>query len=147
MFFVFKQTTAYEMRISDWSSDVCSSDLVDDGDPGLLRVARVDEHALAHLIFSRRAGRRRGQGHPPQARDMQNDGRLALAIRRTGGDNTVRMLHFARHADPRLAERRSDKQKTPRTCRTSLDAHAPCKCRPAWLTHLGNRKGAAKDKR
>src|SRR3546814_1619147 len=25
--FVFKQTTAYEMRISDWSSDVCSSDL------------------------------------------------------------------------------------------------------------------------
>src|SRR3546814_7439267 len=26
-FFFFKQTTAYEMRISDWSSDVCSSDL------------------------------------------------------------------------------------------------------------------------
>src|SRR3546814_15552895 len=28
-FFVFKQKTAYEMRISDWSSDVCSSDLPD----------------------------------------------------------------------------------------------------------------------
>src|SRR3546814_8630994 len=28
-FFFFKQKTAYEMRISDWSSDVCSSDLVD----------------------------------------------------------------------------------------------------------------------
>src|SRR3546814_6958679 len=27
MFFCFKQKTAYEMRISDWSSDVCSSDL------------------------------------------------------------------------------------------------------------------------
>src|SRR3546814_2932731 len=27
-FFVFKQKTAYEMRISDWSSDVCSSDLL-----------------------------------------------------------------------------------------------------------------------
>src|SRR3546814_7278127 len=26
--FFFKQKTAYEMRISDWSSDVCSSDLV-----------------------------------------------------------------------------------------------------------------------
>src|SRR3546814_2027000 len=26
-FFFFKQKTAYEMRISDWSSDVCSSDL------------------------------------------------------------------------------------------------------------------------
>src|SRR3546814_12480397 len=30
-FFFFKQKTAYEMRISDWSSDVCSSDL-----PGLI---------------------------------------------------------------------------------------------------------------
>src|SRR3546814_5895889 len=36
-FFFFKQKTAYEMRISDWSSDVCSSDL-------LARVA--DEPAL-----------------------------------------------------------------------------------------------------
>src|SRR3546814_3960971 len=35
MFFLFvcffKQKTAYEMRISDWSSDVCSSDLIDRG--------------------------------------------------------------------------------------------------------------------
>src|SRR3546814_1797360 len=31
-FFFFKQKTAYEMRISDWSSDVCSSDL---GDPAV----------------------------------------------------------------------------------------------------------------
>src|SRR3546814_7892163 len=30
-FFFFKQKTAYEMRISDWSSDVCSSDLVETG--------------------------------------------------------------------------------------------------------------------
>src|SRR3546814_6093588 len=29
VFFFFKQKTAYEMRISDWSSDVCSSDLLD----------------------------------------------------------------------------------------------------------------------
>src|SRR3546814_4548501 len=29
LFFFFKQKTAYEMRISDWSSDVCSSDLSD----------------------------------------------------------------------------------------------------------------------
>src|SRR3546814_33000 len=31
-FFLFKQKTAYEMRISDWSSDVCSSDLIPHGD-------------------------------------------------------------------------------------------------------------------
>src|SRR3546814_2205963 len=36
LFFFFKQKTAYEMRISDWSSDVCSSDLLanaPDADP------------------------------------------------------------------------------------------------------------------
>src|SRR3546814_10063751 len=33
-FLFFKQKTAYEMRISDWSSDVCSSDLV--GEPHIL---------------------------------------------------------------------------------------------------------------
>src|SRR3546814_9447359 len=31
LFFFFKQKTAYEMRISDWSSDVCSSDLSENG--------------------------------------------------------------------------------------------------------------------
>src|SRR3546814_16777590 len=35
VFFFFKQKTAYEMRISDWSSDVCSSDLdAGERDPG-----------------------------------------------------------------------------------------------------------------
>src|SRR3546814_2311702 len=33
-FFFFKQKTAYEMRISDWSSDVCSSDLHEFVPPG-----------------------------------------------------------------------------------------------------------------
>src|SRR3546814_19201764 len=36
LFFFFKQKTAYEMRISDWSSDVCSSDLPDGRDPPCL---------------------------------------------------------------------------------------------------------------
>src|SRR3546814_2489120 len=35
LFFFFKQKTAYEMRISDWSSDVCSSDLADFGEHGV----------------------------------------------------------------------------------------------------------------
>src|SRR3546814_4174485 len=34
VFFFFKQKTAYEMRISDWSSDVCSSDLAQPATPG-----------------------------------------------------------------------------------------------------------------
>src|SRR3546814_2958917 len=42
-FFFFKQKTAYEMRISDWSSDVCSSDLAvytqrDGIDAGMMRM-------------------------------------------------------------------------------------------------------------
>src|SRR3546814_2926971 len=44
MFFFFKQKTAYEMRISDWSSDVCSSDLfaarTDEGGPGTCLTAQ-----------------------------------------------------------------------------------------------------------
>src|SRR3546814_3860615 len=43
MFFFFKQKTAYEMRISDWSSDVCSSDLPCPRKPGifLFRLCRA----------------------------------------------------------------------------------------------------------
>src|SRR3546814_10703914 len=48
-FFFFKQKTAYEMRIGDWSSDVCSSDqrlaLPRDGD-----IPRQEGHALGHAI-------------------------------------------------------------------------------------------------
>src|SRR3546814_5713987 len=40
LFFFFKQKTAYEMRISDWSSDVCSSDLLDEARAELLQCRR-----------------------------------------------------------------------------------------------------------
>src|SRR3546814_10800618 len=44
-FFFFKQKTAYEMRISDWSSDVCSSDLLRALRRLVLDVVRlVDDH-------------------------------------------------------------------------------------------------------
>src|SRR3546814_10600650 len=42
MVFLFKQKTAYEMRISDWSSDVCSSDLPGDTLMALLTEAGAD---------------------------------------------------------------------------------------------------------
>src|SRR3546814_3486653 len=47
--FVFKQKTAYEMRISDWSSDVCSSDL-DEG------AGRDDFAGVGRLHALHRAG-------------------------------------------------------------------------------------------
>src|SRR3546814_15300735 len=46
-FFFFKQKTAYEMRISDWSSDVCSSDLHD-------RQRVVDLGERAEVVVERR---------------------------------------------------------------------------------------------
>src|SRR3546814_17943781 len=50
-FFFVKQRTAYEMRISDWSSDVCSSDLEDQilRHPRLLLRDLVQRHDLAHV--------------------------------------------------------------------------------------------------
>src|SRR3546814_8599760 len=44
LFFFFKQKTAYEMRISDWSSDVCSSDLlIEDVEGALWTRALLEE--------------------------------------------------------------------------------------------------------
>src|SRR3546814_7821386 len=39
----FKQRTAYEMRISDWSSDVCSSDLLDSIEKGATAIINGDD--------------------------------------------------------------------------------------------------------
>src|SRR3546814_3182340 len=64
LFFFFKQKTAYEMRISDWSSDVCSSDLrldqrgffprsyLDSGFIGIDGDA-IDERHEAHFLAAR----------------------------------------------------------------------------------------------
>src|SRR3546814_4765061 len=49
VFFFFKQKTAYEMRISDWSSDVCSSDLFvgrDRLDDDAATIGRYDSRAV-----------------------------------------------------------------------------------------------------
>src|SRR3546814_20322203 len=54
LFFFFKQKTAYEMRISDWSSDVCSSDLpgpVDDAHLQAL-LAALDGETVSHILIT-----------------------------------------------------------------------------------------------
>src|SRR3546814_6877568 len=45
--FFFKQKTAYEMRISDWSSDVCSSDLLVEREQQQLAVLAHHGHRIA----------------------------------------------------------------------------------------------------
>src|SRR3546814_5029205 len=55
-FFFFKQKTAYEMRISDWSSDVCSSDLNLDEftitDEALRRIAATPDTRIKEIMTS-----------------------------------------------------------------------------------------------
>src|SRR3546814_17620438 len=75
--FVFKQKTAYEMRISDWSSDVCSSDL--------------EEAEAGAAVFP-------GQGHAEEAGLAEGAavvpgvGLLAVDLRRPRSDHRLRQL-------------------------------------------------------
>src|SRR3546814_17890126 len=60
--FFFKQKTAYEMRISDWSSDVCSSDLTYTGSGGVSignwfnRLAFAAKYTERNILFSSAIG-------------------------------------------------------------------------------------------
>src|SRR3546814_5533426 len=67
MLFVFKQKTAYEMRISDWSSDVCSSDLGQaEHAPGIL--ARAAEPVGVEGVADQQADQRADQRIGPEQR-------------------------------------------------------------------------------
>src|SRR3546814_6387808 len=57
MCFFFKQKTAYEMRISDWSSDVCSSDLDGRAAESADFDCKVDNELVQRLEFVRRLDR------------------------------------------------------------------------------------------
>src|SRR3546814_13801914 len=84
--FFFKQKTAYEMRMSDWSSDVCSSDLA-----GVGR-ARRGGHRLAPSPVPRLAPPRpgaidrRSTVRRPAARAFRAPVRSGRAFRRRRGD-------------------------------------------------------------
>src|SRR3546814_1936009 len=81
-FFFFKQKTAYEMRISDWSSDVCSSDLALDGH-GERLAAGVLAGREAALRMRAVVGRNlRGVRRPGGGRRGHQLDRLPLAQRR-----------------------------------------------------------------
>src|SRR3546814_12277367 len=73
-FFSFKQKTAYEIRISDWSSDVCSSDLRGDGGAARDPLGEGGSHNRSRN--RRRAGR---DGGP--AADHASPGRRPVGSR------------------------------------------------------------------
>src|SRR3546814_19977824 len=77
LFFVFKQKTAYEMRISDWSSDVCSSDLLlahgaHEGDRRGADVTLADQRADLLCAGDRGVGALHAQ---PAVREVLRDAR------------------------------------------------------------------------
>src|SRR3546814_18124657 len=75
-FFFFKQKRAYEMRISDWSSDVCSSDLLHGRKAGLQEALRRPGHGGGVAQRSRRGVER----HPVGTAADQPPDRLPPAL-------------------------------------------------------------------
>src|SRR3546814_7706540 len=87
MFFFFKQKTAYEMRISDWSSDVCSSDLNDTSNRQRTRAGTTGSTlrgASARRISThkRTANPSRSTRHRSRARNVAPDRRWRVVARR-----------------------------------------------------------------
>src|SRR3546814_13860551 len=114
LFFFFKQKTAYEMRISDWSSDVCSSDLRfahrrdRDLAHGGIVVEKPAEHsdleregerafqtaASDRLIMRRdvdgfKAGGCENRAHPLLVRESERAGRVRLDWQGVGSGKSV----------------------------------------------------------
>src|SRR3546814_12982571 len=106
-FFFFKQKTAYEMRISDWSSDVCSSDLF----------ARTAQHtAPLHLDHHRVPAsvdellmHLSGLDRPLQPQGLAGKGRFVL---------------FVTHRKPSFIQNRSEERRVGKECVST--------CRSRW---------------
>src|SRR3546814_16941090 len=98
MFFFFKQKTAYEMRISDWSSDVCSSDL---------------EHDEQRIAVGKRD---RGKVEMAAVGKADLPGPLR-AFERRGADHFLHDADLVRFRQPRSEERRVGKECVS-TCRS-----------------------------
>src|SRR3546814_12238829 len=114
LFFFFKQKTAYEMRISDWSSDVCSSDLLAGG---------VDDQRFGNLLHDQRmiAGGGEGRRQPlEQAAAVMGDGG-GLAVHQAAAHHpAAEML-----ADRLMAQARSEERRVGKECVST--------CRYRWV--------------
>src|SRR3546814_4704329 len=125
-FFFFKQKTAYEMRISDWSSDVCSSDLarrgteeVGDAVVGRLALPRVAE--AGQLLGARLVGPDHEVVAVAVGREVPVDhlrhedagglrlGQLLAQLRADAGLEVVVALALLRAELPLVAEQRDRK--------------------------------------
>src|SRR3546814_8793196 len=81
LFFFFKQKTAYEMRISDWSSDVCSSDLAARRLPVWAAWATISGLGLPAASVSRSLASKRTGALAPDWRGTPRNGCLQRVCR------------------------------------------------------------------
>src|SRR3546814_10399776 len=107
MFFFFKQKTAYDMRISDWSSDVCSSDLIagkttaqttnqrsiaDGGVEIWSKAAREDcpesEAGSAGSLGERNAGEKRSEEHTSELQSLMRISYAVFCFKKTISNKT-----------------------------------------------------------
>src|SRR3546814_1951840 len=118
--FFFKKKTAYEMRISDWSSDVCSSDLqaaVDRADRDAAPVVRVE------------AGDRGARAVVRRLLDAVREHEIAAIDKDAHGEREEQRQHerhlddrgrpFAAHVLQGCGERAGDTRKKDRTCHSA----------------------------
>src|SRR3546814_3145368 len=103
--FFFKQKTSYEMRISDWSSDVCSSDLIAEH-----RLARESRHDVADDAEGRQ-DHDVDLGVPEEPEQVLEQNRVAAAgrIEERSAEIAVGEQHGDGAAEPRSEERRGGK--------------------------------------
>src|SRR3546814_18525311 len=102
--FFFKQKTAYEMRISDWSSDVCSSDLIGKRHP----VGREQQSQFAPEIISGNterhrpldSQRQRGGGDADPRRHHAEAAVVAVAAQRKARPDPMTREEAARRVEP-----------------------------------------------
>src|SRR3546814_18697068 len=101
-FFFFKQKTAYEMRISDWSSDVCSSDLHGQQDEAEHELPAVGPAADESLQQDEESGAGERPEEAPDAAEDDEDDDLAGTLPRQHrrADETVQ-LGKERAGEPR----------------------------------------------
>src|SRR3546814_1121742 len=101
-----KKKTAYEMRISDWSSDVCSSDLAWHRqrqqylDQYLQARSAVDQRALLQLI-----GDRAEIAHQQPGAERDEEGRVGEDERQAGIEDTIGEHHGGKRDEDRKSTR------------------------------------------
>src|SRR3546814_1215079 len=108
--FFFKQKTAYEMRISDWSSDVCSSDLT-----AFSRTAKVDDTTIGWRFKNKTMHALHGTDSMPETAEN-----VSVEFKISREDQDAFALLSQQRAGKAMAAGRFDREIVPVQIRTKI---------------------------